>query len=231
VPDPIDILDRLAEVDACAVSDACDRLGLDNQVVTGLANLTGRQRLAGRAVTVLLGPPTPQPSPRHLCTAAIETAGPGDVIVVAHQGRLDCAGWGGNLSRAAQARSVSGTIVHGAVRDVDEATDIGYPIYATAATPRTARSRTQEHAWNVDIDIAGVTIRPQDLIVADATGIVVIPTAHADAILDLAATIVSHEAAMAASIADGTPISTVMGATYEQMLLDGPTDEPSSARS
>jgi regulator of RNase E activity RraA len=229
VPEPTDALDRLALVDTCAVSDACDRLGLDNQVVSGLDNLTGRQRIAGRAVTVLLGPPNAAPSGRHLCTAAVEAAGPGDVIVVAHEGRRDCAGWGGNLSRAAQARTVAGTIVHGAVRDVDEAADIGYAVYATGATPRTARGRTQEHAWNVDVDINGVIVRPGDLVVADATGIVVIPAAHADGVLDLATTIVSHEAAMAAAIAAGTPISTVMGATYEQMLVDPTSTTPEEA--
>jgi 4-hydroxy-4-methyl-2-oxoglutarate aldolase len=218
VPNATDAIERLARLDACAISDACDRLGLDRQVITGLVNLTGRQRLAGRAVTVLLGPPTPQPAARHLCTAAIEAAGPNDVIIVAHQGRTDCAGWGGNLSRAAHARGVVGTIVHGAVRDIDEATDIGYPVYGATATPRTARGRAQEHAWNVEIDIAGVTIRPGDLIVADTTGIVVIPAAQADTVLDLAASIVSQEAAMAAAITAGTPISRVMGATYEQML-------------
>ena len=40
--------------------------------------------------------------------------------------------------------------------------------------------------------------------------------------LDLAATIVHNEAAMATAIAAGTPVSTVMGTTYEQMLLDQP---------
>lgn len=220
--EPDGLLDRLTHVDACAASDACDRLGLDGQVISGLGNLSGRQRISGRAVTVLLGPPTPTPSARHLCTAAIEAAGPGDLIVVDHQGRLDCAGWGGNLSRAALASGVTGTIIHGAARDIDEATEIGYPVFASGATPRTARGRTQEHAWNIDIGIAGVTIHPGDLIVADSTGIVVIPAAHADAVLDLAATIVQNEAAMATAIAAGTPVSTVMGTTYEQMLLDQP---------
>lgn len=223
------LLERLARLDACAVSDACDRLALDGQVITGLDNLTGRQRVTGRTVPVQLGPPLPTPSSRHLCTAAIEAAGPGDVIVIAHQGRLDCAGWGGNLSRAALARGVAGTIIHGAARDIDEAIDIGYPLYASGATPRTARGRTQEHAWNVDIEIEGVTIQPRDLIVADTTGIVVIPAAHAEAIVDLATAIVQHEAAMAEAIANGTPIGTVMGAIYEEMLLlhrSPPSAEP-----
>jgi 4-hydroxy-4-methyl-2-oxoglutarate aldolase len=218
VPNATEAIDRLARLDTSAVSDACDRLGLDRQVITGLANLTVRQRVAGRAVTVLLGPPTPQPPERHVCTAAIEASGPNDVIIVAHQGRTDCAGWGGNLSRAAQARGVIRTIVHGAVRDTNEATDIGYPVYGATTTPRTTRGRAQEHAWNIEIDVAGVTIRPGDLILADTTGIVVIPAAYTDTVLHLATSIVTQESALAAAITAGTPISSVMGAAYEQML-------------
>jgi regulator of RNase E activity RraA len=218
---------ELAGLDTCAISDACDRLGLDGQVIATLTGLTGRQRIAGRAVTVLLGPPTQEVAARHLCTAAVEAAGPGDVIVVDHQGRLDCAGWGGNLSRAAKVRGVAGTIVDGAVRDIDEAVDIGYPVYATATTPRTARGRAQEHTWNVGINIAGVAVQPGDLIVADSTGIVVIPAEHADAVLELSARIADQEAAMATAVETGIPITTVMGATYEHMLLDRQADRHS----
>jgi regulator of RNase E activity RraA len=207
-------------LDSCALSDACELLGLCHQVVTGLGHLTGRHRIAGRAVTVLLGPPTGEPASRHLCTAAIEAAGAGDVIVVAHQGRLDCAGWGGNLSRAAQARHVEGTIVDGAVRDVDEATTIGYPVFAAAATARTARQRAQEHAWGVAVEIAGVTVRPGDLVVADGSGIVFIPAADAERVVAAASRIAHREAAMAAAIDAGRPISAVMGADYERLHLE-----------
>src|SRR5207249_9573905 len=88
-----------------------------------------------------------------------------------HQGRTDCAGWGGNLSRAARVRGIAGTLVHGAVRDVDEARDLVYPVYAVAATPHTARGRAQEHAWNETITFAGVRVEPGDYVIADGTGI------------------------------------------------------------
>ena len=47
------------------------------------------------------------PAKRHLCTAAVEAAHPGDVIVVEHHARDDCAGWGGILSTAAKAKSAT----------------------------------------------------------------------------------------------------------------------------
>ena len=89
---------RLLELDTCAVSDALDKLGLPS-AVTGIVRLTTDRRIAGRVLTVKLdraeGRP---PSGRHLCTAAIESARPGDVIVVEQRTGLDAASWGGTLS-------------------------------------------------------------------------------------------------------------------------------------
>lgn len=219
--DDASLSERFRQLDACAVSDACDRLGLTDRVAEGPVPLTGPVRIAGRAVTVLLGPPRP-PDPdrpkRHLCAAATDGAGPDDVIVVAHQGRRDCAGWGGNLSRAARRRGVAGTLVDGAVRDVDEAIELGYPVFGVAATPRTARGRTEEYEWGGSIEFGGVTVEPGDWVVADSTGVVVVPAARADEVLVAAEEIAATEAAMAAAIDAGHPVSEVMGAGYESLL-------------
>jgi regulator of RNase E activity RraA len=210
-------IERLRRLDSCAISDARDQLGLPDGTVTGIGNLTAAAAIAGRALTVQLGPPQPTPATRHLCTAAIE-AGDGDnVIVIDHQGRTDCAAWGGNLSRAAHRRQIAGTIAHGAVRDVDEARDLHFPVFATASTPRTARGRTQEHAWNTTIRFAGINVDPGDYVIADATGIVFTRPADIDAVLDAAERIAVAEAAIADAIAQGTPISVAMGANYERM--------------
>ena len=214
---PHDLLARLARLDSCAVSDALDRAGLTG-AVAGVPPLTGHFRIAGRVIPVLLGPPDATIAARHLCAGAVDAGGAGDVIVVAHQARTDCAGWGGNLSRAAQVRGIRATIVDGAVRDVDEARDIGYPVFATAATPRTARGRTQEVTWGEPIQFAGVDVDPGDYVVADATGVVFLPAARAAEIVTSAEEIADKEARMAADLDRGVPVSEVMGAGYERML-------------
>ncbi len=219
------IVARLRALDTCAVSDACDRLGIDGRVSAVIRTTTGPTRIAGRAVTVLLGPPEPpgppgdgRPSGRHLCAAATDSATADDVLVVAHQGREDCAGWGGNLSRAAKARSVAGTIVDGAVRDVDEAIEVGYPVFATSTTPRTARGRAEEKSWGGTIDVDGITVATGDYVLADSSGAVFLPASSIEPVLAAAEAIAAKEAAMAADIATGRPVSDVMGADYESML-------------
>ena len=165
--------------------------------------------------------PVPAPSPgapkRHLSTAAVDASGPGDVIVVAHQGRTDCAGWGGLLSRAAVIRGIDGVVVDGAARDLAEAEAVGLPVYASGSTSVTARGRAVEVCWGEPVEFAGVPVAPGDLVLADAGGVVIIPSAHAEAVLATAERIAATEAAMAAALDAGRPVSEVMGATYEEL--------------
>ena len=153
-----------------------------------------------------------------MCTAAIEASGPGDVLVVEHHDRSDCAGWGGILSRAAKAVGIAGTIVDGLARDVDEAREVDYPVFARGVTPRTARGRIVETAWNVPIEVGDVHVEPGDLVIADGSGIVFVPARRAEDVLDAAEAIAAKEAAMARAVADGKAVSAVMGGDYERML-------------
>jgi regulator of RNase E activity RraA len=219
------LLARLAGLDSCACSDALDRLGLAG-VAPGLRPLTVARRVSGRVVTVAVGPASSgavgggaaSGSGRHLGTAAIEAAQPGDVIVVAAGGRVDAAGWGGVLSLAATLRGVRGVIVDGACRDVDESATLGLPVYALAAIPATARGRQAEVGWNTPVEIAGIAVVPGDLVVADGSGVVFVPASRAADVIAAAEQIAAREAAMARRLRAGEPASAVLSADYEQML-------------
>lgn len=210
-------IERLARLDTCAVSDALDRLGLLG-AVSGIRPLTGSHTIAGRVVTVKLVAAEGRTSKQHLATAAIETSGPGDIFVIEHRSQEDCAGWGGILSRAAKARGISGTLVEGSVRDVDESREIGYPVFARAAVPTTARGRIVEEGWNVPVDIGGVTVHPGDFVIADGSGVVLVEKARIEEVLLAAEEIAAREQAMAEAVESGTPVSRVMGGDYEAML-------------
>ncbi|WP_026927051.1 RraA family protein [Granulicoccus phenolivorans] len=209
---------RLAAVDACAVSDALDSLKLPG-VAYGLQRLTTTTRVVGRVIPVqLVEAGRNQPSGKHLCTAAVEASGPGTVIVVDNGGRTRVSGWGGNLSLAASRAGCAGVIIDGACRDLDESAEFGFPVFAANPVPTTARGRIIEQAWNVPIQIQGVTVRPGDWVVADGSGVVFIPAERVEEVLQAAEVIVDKERQMAARIRDGVPISEVMGASYEFML-------------
>jgi regulator of RNase E activity RraA len=213
-----DVSLRLARLDACAVSDALDKLGLPG-AVSGIQRLASTRRISGRIITVKMekddGRP---PASRHLGTTAIEAAAPGDVIVMEQRSGIDAACWGGNLSLGAKLRQVAGVIVDGPARDIDEARDYDFPVFARSATSRTARGRIVETGTNVPIVVGDVIVTPGDYVVADASAVVFIPHAEIARVLDAADAIAARERAMVAALREGTPISAVMGRNYETML-------------
>jgi 4-hydroxy-4-methyl-2-oxoglutarate aldolase len=176
--------------------------------------------LVGRAVTVRLHLDEGRPRSIHLGTRALEAAQQGDVIVVDHRGRLRPAGWGGLLSLAAKVRGVAGVIVDGAVRDVDDARSVGPPLLARRATPLTARGRVVEGAFNVPVEVGGVVVAPGDLVVADGSGVVVVPWDRVGAVLEAAEAIAAHERRGWEAIAAGTPPTAVLGRRYEDLRRD-----------
>jgi regulator of RNase E activity RraA len=199
------------------MSDALDALGLAGAAL-GLHSLTGRHRLAGRAVTIDLCDAGQVNGSRHLGTAAIDASGPGDVLVVAHHGRAHVSGWGGVLSTGAKQAGIEGVVVDGAVRDVDEAADLGLPVFALTGVPVTARGRVVERAWNVDVELAGVPVSPGDYVVADSSGVVVVPAAEIESVLAKAEAVAAKERAMVTKVREGLPMVDVMGADYENLL-------------
>ncbi len=211
-------VERLRNIDTCAVSDALDALELKGSVM-GLRSISVLKRIAGRVQTVKLGKANPDIPKKHLCSSAVDAANPGDVIVVENHETEIAAGWGGILSTAAASKGLSGTIVDGPARDADESRDVDFPVFARTATPFTARGRVAEYDWNIEIEIGGVAVNPGDLVLADGSGVVFVPKTHEKEIINKAEEIQAKEAAMASAVKEGKPVSDVMGGDYENMLI------------
>jgi regulator of RNase E activity RraA len=212
-------VERLKRMDSCAVSDALDKLGLSGSV-TGLSRVSTDQRIAGRVLTVKLDRAEGRSNTRHLCTAAIEAASPGDIIVCEQRTGLDAACWGGNLTIGAQMRGVAGAIVEGPARDVDESRQLGFPVFARTITGKTARGRIVEVSTGDPILVGDVTVAQGDYVIADASSVAFIPQAEIARVVEAAEMIVRKEALMAQALREGKRASEVMGANYEQMLKE-----------
>jgi regulator of RNase E activity RraA len=210
------LVERLLKLDTCAVSDACDRLGLPGSVL-GIVPMSPPAKIAGRIVTVKLVNADGRTAARHLCTGAIEASNAGDVIVIENP-RTDAAGWGGILSSAAKVKDVAGVVCSGAARDIDESRELGFPVFASNPVQRTARSRIIEESFNEPIDFQGVTVTPNDLVLADGSGVVFLAADKAEEILQSAEMIAGREAKMREAVEAGDPVSEVMGRDYETML-------------
>lgn len=208
--------ERLSRLDTGVVSDAIDKLGF-NGVVPGLMRLSTDTRVVGPVLTVRLDASKGRMAERPPCTAAVEAAQPGDVIVVEHHSRADCAGWGGILTRAAGKQKIAGAIVDGMCRDIDESRELGFPVFARGVLPVSGRGRMIETAFNSAVTIGPVTVRPGDWVIADGSGVVFISAENVDAVVAEAEIIAAREAELIADIEAGTPVSQVMSRTYEHM--------------
>jgi regulator of RNase E activity RraA len=215
------LLTRLAKLDTCAVSDALDRLGLKGATI-GVRPVWLCPRIVGRSVTVKVKPAGLEKPKQHLGTRAIEVARKGDVIVVDSGGRTDVSAWGGLLSLASKLKGLAGVVVDGACRDVDESREVGFPVFARAVVPVTARSRIVQQSVNEEVQFAGVQVHPGDLVIADGSGVVFVPRPREAEVIAEAEAIAARESKMAEAIRAGRPVVEVMESLgYESMLDKG----------
>jgi 4-hydroxy-4-methyl-2-oxoglutarate aldolase len=212
------IIERLLRLDTCAVSDGMDRLGLTGATY-GVRPIWACPKIVGRAVTMKIKPVGLDKPKQHLGTMPIEAAQPGDVIVVDNGGRPDQSCWGGLLALAAKTKGISGVVIDGACRDVDESREVGFPVYARAALPMTARGRVMQESYNQLIEFAGVQVHPGDLVIADGSGVVIIPQSKEVEVVREAEVVAATEARMAEGIRQGMSVLEVLQKLgYEQML-------------
>jgi regulator of RNase E activity RraA len=208
-----DLLAQFAALDTATVSDALDACGLPPGQ-GGLRPMWGRPRVAGFAVTVELEPLSAQPGTEHggahILTEAIAGAGPEDVIVVANGGRTDVSSWGGIVSVGAALRSVRGVITDGACRDVAQARELGFPVFARALVPVTARGRLRQKSAGEPVVVGEVAVRPGDVVLADEDGVVIVPRGRAAEVLGAARCLAGREAAIEAEVRSGVPLPQAM---------------------
>jgi regulator of RNase E activity RraA len=212
------IVERLLKLDTCAVSDGMDRLSLTGATY-GVRPMWSCPKIVGRAVTMKIKPVGLDTSKHHLGTLPIDAAQPGDVIVIDNGGRPDTSCWGGLLALAAKTKGISGVVIDGACRDIDESRDVGFPVYARGAVPMTARGRVMQESYNQEIEFAGVQVHPGDLVIADGSGVIIIPRSREEDVVREAEVVAATEARMAAGIRKGMSVLEVLEKLgYEQML-------------
>lgn len=162
---------------ALSPTEICDVLELSCVMRHAIHPLwPGMPRVAGPAFTIRTG--------KHdnlFFHASIYLARPGDVIVV-EAGDDEMAVAGGNVCAIARRNGVAGLVVDGVIRDVGEARQHQFPVFARGASPIPAK-RVGEGGINLQIRCGGVVIDPGDVVVADEEGIVVVPRARAADVL------------------------------------------------
>jgi RraA family protein len=169
-----------------------------NRLYAGGAALRPMHRggkLCGPAFTVKVAP-----GDNLMVHKAIDTAAPGDVIVVDAGGEVAQAIIGDIMSSLAEKRGVAGFVIYGAIRDSAEIGSRRFPVYACGVTHR-GPYKNGPGEINTPIALGGMVVNPGDIIVGDADGVVAVPLAHAEEVLGLARAQLAKETAMLEAIA------------------------------
>ncbi len=117
------------------------------------------------------------PEPYKLELVAVDACRPDDVLVCAANGSMRSGIWGELLSTAALNAGCVGVVIDGAVRDVAQMRQMGFPVFARGRCPYDSRDRQRVIDFDVPVEIDGVSIHPGDLIAADQDGVVIVPQA------------------------------------------------------
>src|SRR5438067_10581030 len=188
-------------------SDALDECGIAGAVAASTLRPTDPSaRIVGRALTVLN---RKAPEKRKVSGLAdIEAhnlAEPGDVLVV--QGVAGISSMGGVSASIGKRQGEIAAIVDGAVRDVDHSRRIGYPIWSAGVSPITGKWRIETMAVNEPVHIAGIEVKPGDLVLADECGVCFVPLARAAEVLAVAQRLAASEARRLQALAEGIPLA------------------------
>ncbi len=181
-----ELLEGFKAVATASVADAVDKItGSRGYLDCGITPRINNKRVVGPAATVLEGPTTDFVPPTHALDL-IDEAPAGSVICIATGGESNMAVWGGLMTAGAVANNHVGAILDGGVRDIEEIRrDYDFPIFARAVSPGTTLGRFRTIESQVPIHIVGVWIHPGDIVVADIDGVVVVPQAHAEEVLEM----------------------------------------------
>ncbi len=195
-----EIVEAFKALDTASVSDAMDKIGIPagchgiKPVITGV-------KFAGRAFIV-----------KYRACGEIErgTVGdflddvpPGDVVVIDNGGRTDCTIWGDIMTTLAHHKGIAGTVIDGVCRDVPKIRELGYPIFTRDYYMMTGKDRIEIEAVNVPVTVSQRQVRPQDIVMGDDSGVVVVPASRAEEVLKIAREIEHTEQEILKRIAQG----------------------------
>ncbi|TWT14051.1 ribonuclease activity regulator RraA [Reyranella sp. CPCC 100927] len=187
------IVDVLSQVTTATITTILLKKGLRNVWIRGTRPLRpGLPRLVGRAFTLRFVParedlatPESWSSPKST-RAAIEAMPEGCIAVVDAMGVTDAGIFGDILCARMAQRGVAALITDGVVRDVAGVLTTGLPVWCQgAAAPPSVAGLTFVN-WQEPIACGGVAVFPDDIIVVDDDGAVLIPAALVEAVLELA---------------------------------------------
>jgi len=197
-----DLVKRFQEFSAATVYEANGKFG---DLEPNIRPVVPGFRMVGTAFTVkcFVGD-------AKAVALAIDQAKEGDVLVIDAGGTQRATPWGSMSATAAKLRGIAGLVTNGAVRDIDELTEIGFPVFAAGIS---VRGNVKLHpGWiGIPVSVGGMTVHPGDLVIGDNDGVVVVAAQQAQQVYDRAVKQQAKENEIMQRIRSGEPLGAIFG--------------------
>ncbi len=184
--------DKLRKVSTATIATCLFKKGLKNQFIQDVKPLKlGKPIMVGDAYTLRyiparedLNPISVFKDPKHLQRVAIEECPEGAVLVIDSRKDARAASAGSILATRLMLRGVAGLVTDGGFRDSAEIADLNFSSYHNRPSAPTNLTLHQAIAINEPIGCGDVAVFPNDIIVGDDDGVMVIPSEIADDVAD-----------------------------------------------
>lgn len=202
---------KLSRVPVAGLSAQLRKRGLNDVTIDGVRALTPGSRFVGTARTLRFLPHredlfAARGGGYNAQKRAFDTVEEGEVIVIEARGETGSGTLGDILALRAHARGAAAIVTDGGVRDAEAVAAVGIPVFAAGAHPAVLGRRHVPWETDVAVGCGGTTVEPGDILVGDGDGVIVLPPALAEEVVDAALAQEEEDAWIARQVASGHPV-------------------------
>ncbi|MBB3156840.1 2-keto-4-pentenoate hydratase/2-oxohepta-3-ene-1,7-dioic acid hydratase in catechol pathway/regulator of RNase E activity RraA [Microbacterium proteolyticum] len=206
-----ELREKLSRVPVAALSGQLRKRGLNDVTIDGVRALTPGSRFVGTARTLRFLPHredlfASRGGGQNAQKRAFDAVGEGEVIVIEARGETGSGTLGDILAVRAHARGAAAIVTDGGVRDAEAVAAVGIPVFTAGPHPAVLGRRHVPWETDVAVGCGGTTVEPGDILVGDGDGVIVVPPAIAEEVVDAALAQEEEDAWIAGQVASGHPL-------------------------
>ncbi len=153
--------------------------------------------------------------PKHPQIFSVDSIERGQILIVDARGDQYSGVAGSIMVRRMIARGAAGIVTDGGLRDCAEIARLGLPAFCSASTPPTTITRHHAVELNTPIACGNLAVYPNDVVVGDEDGVVVIPHALAEEVANDAFEQERFEQFLGVELENGAPLSRLYSESVE----------------